>query len=1325
MIGHGSPTLSVTACARDAPPPERGFNCHRRRAIIATIALLLCALFTGSTSAQEASLNEPMRLHIAWGGGDASAWVGRISLSDGSLSDLKLLGPAADSAGSIWLEGGQVRVNALSARNQDVIQLHANAGQSTQLFVELSPDASKPASRIAVPLVDIMRRPFEIRLDDRGNTLKVEHVPADSLRIAPDRETLIFAPGEQFSFDLHPSLPDMAPGTTLDIQTTLSPARRNETIWSDPQRLNVPVDGAPTLTITVPLPRAEGVYTIRVSAQRPPGFRPRFFPGGAPPLAERTIDVVVLGTRPQQAAANASWQTVLEIDPTNPRWWERLPTWTQLRRIPGMNFGQLGSIRAATVERPLGQFIELPPTVADADPHWQAYSLPLELAALGTPHLLEIEYPADEEQHFGISIVEPNAAGIVEGIGRDGGVYVEGFGRGRATQKHRMMFWPRTQAPLLLVTNQHPTAAAHFGHIRVLKRSTPQLTTALSDRSPAERLVAAYIARPLLAESFGANEGVSKPGRPNSIGPNALDDWETFYESATRLSEFIRYGGYNSAVVSVLADGCAIYPSSHFPATPLYNSGRGASDAPERDTLELLLRVFDRDGLTLVPALQLAAPLPALEELRRTSNPQSSGLEWVGANGKTWLEVNGTRHGLAPYYNILEPRVQQAVLHVVRELVDRYGKHTALGGLAIQLSANGYGQLPPLDWGLDDATIARFERDTGIKLAAVGPNRFAARRALVTRDHADAWRAWRTERVAEFYAKIAALLQEGGGNQNDRRLLLTLEDSFDHPMLASRVRPNILDANRASRVDGVLLDLGIDRQQLERTTGIVVCATRYVESMAPLAERAIDVELNDAFDAWQQPAESKGEAAALLYHRPQRRRIESFRADSLKVAGGIEITSQPSAQGAAVRQPYVRTLLQHDPAVIIDGGQLLPLGQDDTLCELREITRQLPTTADVAEISKQPVTVRTYAEANRVTLVVMNASPWSANANVTLQVPQAATMTPLRASSDDRSAPSAPRALAAGQQSWPLALEPYAIQAARFNVPAVQVVDVKAEPNEAAKAELAARLDDLQHRDLTAPRAYQMLSNPSFEPLGGAGPPSGWSVTATAVTVELDATNPQDGTTCVYFRNDGQLAGLESEPFPIPPTGQLAMTVYVRDQKMASGELRMVIEAIHEGHVYRRSAIVAPPAPAVASAPSPWQYKAILVNDLPLELGGQMRVRFEMTGPGEVWLDGVKLYDLLFPLKFYKYDEAEILRFVQLTHAAKSAFDEGRVVDCARLLDRYWPRFLTEYTPLIRPANIVQPAPNQQQPLPAQANQNQQPAPGIGERIKSIFPFVR
>ena len=61
----------------------------------------------------------------------------------------------------------------------------------------------------------------------------------------------------------------------------------------------------------------------------------------------------------------------LEIDPTNPRWIDKLPSWTQLRRIPGLNHGALGSTIAEVKDLPLGKFVELSQTPPTGDPHWQ------------------------------------------------------------------------------------------------------------------------------------------------------------------------------------------------------------------------------------------------------------------------------------------------------------------------------------------------------------------------------------------------------------------------------------------------------------------------------------------------------------------------------------------------------------------------------------------------------------------------------------------------------------------------------------------------------------------------------------------------------------------------------------------------------------------------------------------------------------------------------------------------------------------------------------------------------------------------------------------
>ena len=230
---------------------------------------------------------------------------------------------------------------------------------------------------------------------------------------------------------------------------------------------------------------------------------------------------------------------------------------------------------------------------------------------------------------------------------------------------------------------------------------------------PRSRLLAAYMDRPLLPENFSAEEVL------DTWSGRTLQDWRTFHQAGTRLVDYLHYAGYNGLVLSVAADGSAIYPSQVLEPTPRYDTGvffASGQDPMPKDVLEMLLRLMDRENLQLVPALEFATPLPALEAIRRRGGPAAQGLEWIGADGSTWCQTNSTHRGLAPYYNTLDPRVQEAMLAAVRELVRRYAGHASFRGLALRLSAYGYAQLPGPDWGMDDATIARFEHDTGVQV---------------------------------------------------------------------------------------------------------------------------------------------------------------------------------------------------------------------------------------------------------------------------------------------------------------------------------------------------------------------------------------------------------------------------------------------------------------------------------------------------------------------------------------------------------------------------------------------------------------------------------
>jgi hypothetical protein len=436
----------------------------------------------------------------------------------------------------------------------------------------------------------------------------------------------------------------------------------------------------------------------------------------------------------------------------------------------------------------------------------------------------------------------------------------------------------------------------------------------------------------------------------------------------------------------------------------------------------------------------------------------------------------------------------------------------------------------------------------------------------------------------------------------------------------------------------------------------------------------------------------------------------------------MRLINQSLPGATAVRQPYAEAFAENDPAVIIDGGELLPMGQENDLRDIRATLAQLPVAAEISEAARQPVIVRTYAEPNRITIVAMNMSPWPCDAQVSVDLPQATTLERIAAPKTGEAAPVMPVAVAAGRQLWSTKLAPYEISAVRIPLSGAKVVDVQVVLTAAANAELAAKLADLTTRDLTAESTYQALANPSFEPLGGPAPVPGWHLSSdnAKTTAQLDATHPQDGKTSLYLRSEGRSAVIESDSFLLPPTGQLAMSVFARGPNVA--QLRLIIEAECNGQIYHRATRI---NAAVQHPNGQWDRPAIIVNDLPLQSRGQVRVAFELIGPGEVWLDNVKLHDVLFATNFYDNAKAEVIALYQQIHAAQSAFDAGQISDCLRIVDGYWPRFVLANRPRLQPKIAALPAPNNQQPSPAQPNQGQDTAPGVRDRVKRLLPSFR
>ena len=238
-------------------------------------------------------------------------------------------------------------------------------------------------------------------------------------------------------------------------------------LWTNEREVDLTADGFATDPIILPvrLPATEGVYDLRITVHR------RALPnrlGWKQTVDERKVQFVVLAPRRPVAEGAAPLpavaETLFELDPASPRWWERLERAGHPRPAPR----PAGKWRRRAVATSAGPIDSTGTRRPRARTSWEAFPLPISKP--GQPHIVEVEYPTDVPQTLGISIVEPNVAGKVTPIGLDSGVYLpdESAGGEPRLARHRLIFWPRTKTPLLVLTNQRHGSRSVFGKVRVL-----------------------------------------------------------------------------------------------------------------------------------------------------------------------------------------------------------------------------------------------------------------------------------------------------------------------------------------------------------------------------------------------------------------------------------------------------------------------------------------------------------------------------------------------------------------------------------------------------------------------------------------------------------------------------------------------------------------------------------------------------------------------------------------------------------------------------------------------------------------------------------------
>ena len=1253
MNGQGSPTRQTR---------------HRLPEKFWWVSVLVCALFLFSIPVAYAAELE-CRLRLAWGG-EAKTWEGTVQLSAGEIVSVTPLGLEADTAGSMQINAGTLRVFRRSPRSYDGCDLVLKTDDKAILSVEFS-NGSDPARRVDIPVAKALKTLQSLPLDERGSRLLAQRSPGDSLRVELDRENLILAPAEKLSFRVQPHLADLPPSSAVIMHVQLTAARTEQELSAFQRELKTdPQGNVPAENIEIDAPLNEGAYDVRISLQAkrfgsaltpltPAIVRPK-------PLAERRVQFMVVAAEAGKPRVGGGWHQELEIDPTTPRWWERLTRLPTLKSLPSFASGPVGNAKPGIRTHLNQSLVELAPDT------WQAY--PLTTKGIGEPHILEVEFPSDIAQTLSISLVEPNAAGQVVPLGLDSGIVVSEPGPGQVAkmEKHRLIFWPQTRSPLALLANRRSDRPAVYGKVRVLSGVTELEPLALPDAGQGRRKLTAYFDKPLIAEAFGGDETLDPLTKRN------LDDWTTFHRGGRRMVEYLRHAGYSAAVIPAMCEGSLLYPSHVTESTPNYDNGiffETAQDPVQKDALELFFRLFDRAGLELIPSLQLATPLTELEQLRLNDPAAAVGLEPIGPDGLSWLARNGSRRGQGVYYNPLDPRVQDAIRRLVQEVVERYGQHPSFAGLLLNLQPESYLLLPDEFASLDDVTIARFAREEGLSLPTLGPQRFAERAKLLRGEHQAAWLKWRALQLTKFQEQLQRQVQQ---QRPGAKLILAGGELFADRQVQQIARPT-LPAKRPSV--GPLMHLGLQPAAANSThTPLFPRPERFAPN-APLG-------LSELLQQWNESAEIDAwfprSSHVFLFHDPAPLRLASF--DELSPFGKDKthswFVSHLSPSGTAARRRFVHSLAALDATHVFDGGWMPIFGQEETQRPWVEVYRQLPATTfqthepEAAQKNNTSVVVRSYSEGGQTWVYAVNDAPWPTTLELDVRSPMNSRWEPLGTLRGANVQPTP------GGLRYATTLEPYDVVGAKIVGMGVKVEQWRSQPAVEVEPWLRDRLRDtrLRANSLRSPQPMNVLANASFEKPSANGIPHWTFAAGPGIRAGLDSTKAHDGKQSLRITSqavggNAPVVWTRSEHLATPPTGRLSLRAWMRiENPEMQPKLRLAVEGRRDGKPYYRFVNVGQSEDGGVVKPltREWAAYRFPLNDLPLTGLTDLRVGIDLMGAGDVWIDNVQLFE--FWLEDQERDE--LLKNIA---SAELQLDGQQFWECHRFLESPWPTFVRQF----------------------------------------------
>ncbi len=1213
---------------------------------VGLITLLLAALNI------QASADESVNIvaRVILGGGQARRYRGQVRIDQGQLRIIRPLGTLPHSIASVFsVNSNSLAFDSLTETGFEGFDIEIVGDRTSQVAIELKQDSSREPYKVqTITLETLIEKKHVHQVDSTGNRLLIERAPGDRLRVDPARTQLVFSPGEIWN----PTVEGVHTGfseTSLRLQIQVTGTAASKNLIHDTR--NIEIDSAgnfgPLQVGPMQIPLVEGVYQLRLRLE------PRRLLGNLVTgltHTERSVQFVVIDPSPRRHDASA-WRAIRSIQPSG----DSKP------QKPWADFNRFTDFKKRAWEEDFSasnrEGAQTPLSIAPQN--WTTCDI--GEIDVGRPYQIAVHCMAGHPMRLAMSILDPDSVGNVRPLNLDTGILVpaQQAASGDAID-HQFVFWPKTTHPQLLLYNPDGRLSAHVKSIELLagpqQLEGPQSRLSNIETQFSQRLVAVHLDRPFLNKLFGAADARDEFTR------QSFDDWQTFYQMANRLAEYCHWAGYNGAIVTVASEGGTLFPSKIIQSTPRYDNGAFFSDARDpmpKDVIELLLRVFDREGLQLVTSFDLNSPIPILDDQIRHGIPGllQEAADLPNRKFDSRPEVKGER------YQPINSQVQTCFASLFDEMTERYREHPSWKGIALRLGPQSHFCFAGDAWGYDDVSIAEFSET----LEKMTSQNLSSRTIASDRNLRNQWLQWRSAKLADHYEALAQRL--GGSN---RKLFLLTSGFFQSaPSSADFVDPVAAFADPLIILNGH----GADLQRITNHSMIVALRGESWQPLHSFSEgrwswqSAFNTRLDEAF---AYPPVS----GAQLNQQPQPIRLDVSDRSGPFAEGKWDplIFPQLSFTGNAARSRLTRRFAADDCLVLAEGGWQANVGQENQCRDLLAAWTKLPPTklktlkssSDGGELSNAVVRSGDYQ--GHSYFVLINQAPWQETFRLQWQGTSkqgVEWLSPMPANQTEASLDILP-------------VPPYSIRAFRMPIGSLRLADWVHFPEPQTPANLDRKLQQLTLQLNTAAQpsvAETELLNGDFE-LRQKNQilPVGWtSSMLPSGSVTLDPDVHYLGDHSLRIENRGQVPiWIQSDVVPSPLSGRLAVAAYVRidaTRPLQNIQFSVVGKNQNDERFERHVAF----QPVLQTDTNGWYPVFLpLILDVPPDQVRQLRLSIDVTGTGVVWVDNVRLYDT-----FITEDERRSLRAEMFL--AKTELDQGRLLACQRLLESYWADYLAQF----------------------------------------------